>query len=177
VSDSRVCGGGAADDVVIRLARPDEIDHVGRLTAEAYLREGFLAADNPYVAVLRDAASRAADAELWIAETGGEIVGTVTFCPPGSSYRQVARVDEGEFRTLAVAPGARGRGVGRRLVGRCFERCRTFGLRQLVLVSQDQMTAAHSLYAALGFVRDTSLDWSPRQGVVLQGFRAAVPSG
>jgi N-acetylglutamate synthase-like GNAT family acetyltransferase len=165
-----------SDDVVIRLARPDEIEHVGHLTADAYLREGFIAVDNPYLAVLQDAASRAADAELWIADLGGEIVGTVTFCPPGSPYRQVATGDEGEFRTLAVAPAARGRGVGRRLVEHCFERCRALDLRQLVLLSQDQMTAAHGLYAVMGFARDSALDWSPRPGVRLQGFRAAVPS-
>jgi GNAT superfamily N-acetyltransferase len=165
-----------SDDVVIRLARQDEIEQVGHLTANAYLREGFIAADSPYLEVLRDAASRAAAAELWIADVGGEVVGTVTFCPPGSPYRQVATGDEGEFRTLAVAPAARGHGVGRRLVEHCFERCRAFGLGQLVLLSQDEMTAAHSLYAVMGFVRDGALDWSPRPGVRLQGFRAAVPS-
>ena len=170
-------GTEATNRVVIRLARPGELEHVGRLTADAYLQEGFLASDDPYLAVLQDASSRAADAELWVADVGGEVVGTVTFCPPGSPYRQAAAAGEGEFRTLAVAPSARGLGVGRRLVEQCFDRCRAFGLRDLVLLSQVQMTAAHGLYTAMGFVRDSALDWSPRPGTRLQGFRAAVPTG
>ena len=165
-----------SDDLLIRLARPADIKQVGRLTADTYINEGFLRADNPYVAVLRDAASRAADAELWVADAGGVIVGTVTFCPPGSPYRQVSAEAEGEFRALAVAASDRGTGIGRRLVELCFARCRAHGLRRLVLLSQDQMTSAHRLYAAMGFAPDPTLDWSPEPGVQLRGFRAEVPS-
>jgi GNAT superfamily N-acetyltransferase len=166
-----------SDDVVIRLARRDEFDEVGRLTAQTYLGEGFIGPDNPYVEVLRDAAGRATGAELWVAEERGEVIGTVTFCPPGSVYRQSATESEGEFRALAVAPNARGRGVGRQLVELCFARCRAFGLGQLVLLSQDAMRSAHRLYTDLGFGRDTTLDWSPQSGVRLHGFRADVPAG
>jgi N-acetylglutamate synthase-like GNAT family acetyltransferase len=165
-----------SDGLVIRLARPAELERVGRLTADVYLDEGFITSDSPYIEVLRDAASRAAGAELWVADIEGDVVGTVTFCPPGSSYRQAATEDQGEFRTLAVARAARGRGVGRRLVEQCFARCRALGLRQLVLLSQDAMTTAHGLYAAMGFTRDQALDWSPRPGIRLNGFRADVPS-
>jgi GNAT superfamily N-acetyltransferase len=165
-----------SDDVHIRLARSEELAAVGSLTAETYIREGFVRPDNPYVAVLRDAAARAADAELWVAVTGGAIAGTVTFCPPGSGYREVSTEAEGEFRMLAVADASRGRGVGRRLIEHCFARCRTLGLGQLVLVSQDAMTTAHRLYTVMGFARDDALDWSPQPGVLLRGFRAEVPS-
>jgi GNAT superfamily N-acetyltransferase len=163
-------------DIVIRLARDDDLNEVGRLTAETYLDEGFVRPGNPYVEVLRDAASRAAEAELWVAEIDGAIVGTVTFCPPGSAYRQAAGDSEGEFRALAVASSARGRGIGRALVQLCFARCRALGLGQLVLLSQDAMRSAHRLYATLGFSRDQTLDWSPQPGVELHGFRAAVPA-
>ncbi|HSS68633.1 MAG TPA: GNAT family N-acetyltransferase [Nocardioidaceae bacterium] len=163
-------------DLVIRLALANEAELVGRITADAYLHEGYVQPDGPYVAVLQDAISRAERAELWVADLDGAIVGTVTFCPPGSPFRQTATAAEGEFRALAVSAGARGHGVGRRLVEQCFERCRLFGLRQLVLLSQEQMAPAHRLYAAMGFVRDSALDWSPAPGVCLQGFRADVPS-
>ena len=138
------------DDVVMRLARADELPAIGRLTADVYVAEGFVGADNPYLLVLLDAAGRAANAQVWVAELAGEIVGTVTFCPPGSSYRQAASDSEGEFRMLAVADSARGRGIGRRLVEQCFALCRAHGLDGLVLVSQDDMRAAHRVYAASG---------------------------
>jgi GNAT superfamily N-acetyltransferase len=164
-----------SDDVVIRLACDDELDTVGRLTADTYVSDGFIRPDNPYADVLRDAADRAANAELWVAVLDGDPVGSVTFCPPGSAYRQAAADSEGEFRALAVSARARGRGIGRRLVELCFERCRALGLPQLVLLSQDEMRSAHRLYAALAFARDESLDWSPQPGVDLHGFRADVP--
>ena len=49
----------------------------------------------------------------------GDILGSVTFCPPGLPVARARRRDgEGEFRMLAVAPDARGRGVGEALAGR-----------------------------------------------------------
>src|SRR4051812_22468743 len=76
---------------------------------------------------------------------------------------------------LAVAPTARGRGVGRRLVERCVDRTRNLGLDELVLVSGAGMATAHRLYESMGFARDEALDWSPQPDVCLQGFRATVP--
>lgn len=46
-----------------------------------------------------------------------------------------------------VAESARGRGIGRRLVERCLERCREWGVRRVMLATQD----AHGLYASYGF--------------------------
>ena len=43
---------------------------------------------------------------------GDEVLGCVTCCPPGSPWRELAGEHEGEFRMLAVAPAARGRGAG-----------------------------------------------------------------
>ena len=75
--------------------------------------------DDPYVARLRDTAARDRDAELWVAvrATTATLLGCVTFCPPGSPWRELAREDEGEFRMLAVAPGRAGP-RGRRRAGR-----------------------------------------------------------
>jgi predicted N-acetyltransferase YhbS len=115
---------------VIRPARPEEYGLVGQLTADAYRADGLLAAaDHPvessYEAKLFDAARRAREAELWVAAEDREILGTVTWCPPGSPWRQLAlRDDQAEFRMLSVAPAGRRRGVGRTLVEACLSRAR-----------------------------------------------------
>lgn len=156
--------------VRIRLAAPGDLDAVGELTVAGYA--GFTDGPaDPYVARLRDAASRARGAELWLAEDGDLPLGTVTSCPAGSAWREISEPDEGEFRMLAVAPQARGRGVGEALVRHCIERSRDAGDRGMVLSSLPQMTAAHRLYARLGFSRLPARDWSPVPGVDLLAFR------
>ncbi|MDP9365209.1 MAG: GNAT family N-acetyltransferase, partial [Chloroflexota bacterium] len=88
---------------------------MGDLVADVYAAEGFAHGD--YVDVLRDAARRAAEADLLVAvDPGGRVVGTLTFAPGGTRWADVAAPDEAEFRMLAVPPAARGRGVAERLV-------------------------------------------------------------
>jgi ribosomal protein S18 acetylase RimI-like enzyme len=160
----------------VRLARPDEYDEIGLLTVRGYQHDGFVRGSDDYAISLRDARARADGAELWVAvePATGRVLGSVTYCPPGSSYRELADDTEGEFRMLAVDPAARGLGVGRALVRHCFERSRDLGLRAVVIGSLPSMAAAHALYLSLGFSRDPSLDWSPVRGVDLWAFRAPL---
>ncbi len=163
-----------SSSVLVRRARPTDLSEVGAVTVRAYVEDGFVAADDAYLGQLSDAAGRLAQAELWVAELGGVLVGTVTFCPPGSIYRELATDREGEFRMLAVDPSSRGRGVARALVRRCLERCDELELTELVMCSLRQMTPAHALYVAMGFTRDPALDWEVHPGVTLIGFRTQV---
>ncbi len=163
-----------SDLLVVRLAEPEDLPAVGDITVRGYGHDGFVTDKDDYVHELADAASRATAAEVYVAVRDGRVVGTVTFCPPGSSLRELSRDGEGEFRMLAVDPAARGLGVGRALVGRCFERCSQLGLTTMVICSMTTMSKAHGLYATFGFARDPSLDWEPVAGVTLWAFRATV---
>jgi GNAT superfamily N-acetyltransferase len=159
--------------VEVRRVRPGELAAAGELTLEAYTADGF--ADPSYVARLRDAATRDREAELWVAATSEGLLGCVTYCPPGSPWREIAADDsEGEFRMLAVPPPARGRGVGRLLVLHCLDRSRGRGQRHLVLCSDRRMAAAHRLYASFGFTRLPARDWTPVPGVDLLAYRLAL---
>ncbi len=160
----------------VRPALPHEYAAVGELTVAGYRSDGFLdgpsGTEDGYSDELRNAAHRAEHAVLVVAVDSTEVLGTVTWCPIGSPYRELAtRPDQGEFRMLAVSPAARRRGVGRALMQWCLRRAREEELREIVLCSLPQMTSAHAMYAALGFVRAPELDWSPAEGVVLWGFR------
>jgi len=158
----------------IRLAEPSEYAVVGALTVSAYTADGLLHEASDYVEELADAAARAREAELWVAVDGSaspEVLGTVTYCPPGSPYRELAGPGEGEFRMLAVNPAHRRRGAGRALVQHCVTRSRTAGDRFVVICSLSQMTAAHGLYRELGFVRLPERDWRPIPEVELLAFR------
>lgn len=69
--------------VSIRLARPDEYAAAGDLVADVYGAAGYAA--GPYLGVLRDAARRAAIADLLVAvDAAGRVLGTLTYAPGGT---------------------------------------------------------------------------------------------
>jgi len=167
-------GSDASAGVGVRIARADEVEAVGRLTLDAYTHSGFIVEDDFYAQHLLDAASRRTGAELFVADLDGRMVGTVTFCPEGSAFREVARPGESEFRMLAVHPDARRRGVAEALVRRCVERSRELGCSALALSSLPAQVEAHALYARTGFQRARELDWTPAPAVDLIGFRLTL---
>jgi GNAT superfamily N-acetyltransferase len=158
----------------LRRVRPEELKAAGEVCVAAY--ESFLTgAEDDYRERLRDVATRDAQAEVWVAvlphDEGGRVVGVVTWCPPGSAWREIGRDDEGEFRMLAVDPTAQGSGVGTALARLCEEQARAHGASGMALSSLVTMTAAHRVYARLGYERDPARDWSPVAGVELLAFR------
>ncbi len=157
--------------LVVRPAEPADLEEAGRVTLEAYVADDHIAADHFYAAHLLDAAARADEAELLVAELDGTVVGTVTFCPQGSPFAEVAGPGEGEFRMLAVAPAGRRRGVAEALVRACLDRARERGYDAMVLSTMPVQVAAQRLYERLGFRRTPERDWSPAPGVELIGYR------
>jgi ribosomal protein S18 acetylase RimI-like enzyme len=158
-------------DLLVRRATSADYDAAGSTTLSAY-QPFLLGPDDDYAARLLNAASRDAEAELWVAASSDrELLGCVTVCPPGSPWREIARDDEGEFRMLAVSPTAQGRGVGRALVEHVLDRFRADGATAVAMSSLDRMTTAHRLYERLGFTRLPERDWSPLPQVDLIAFR------
>ena len=154
--------------VMVRDARPDELDGIGDLRVAAYRADGFLTATSGYAATLR-ALGADGQGEVLAAVDGGQIVGTVML--QGWPAGQMARgPGEAEVRALAVAPDARGRGIGAALVTAVVERAAGRGIRQLVLLTLPQMRAAHYLYTQAGFRRLPDRDWSPRPAEVLLAY-------
>ena len=147
----------------IRLAEPGEI------TVRAY-EDFLLGPDDPYADRLRDARTRAEESELWVAVDDDTLLGSVTWCPEESPWRELAARGEGEFRMLSVAPEAQGRGVGDALVRHCLGLGRAAGFSRVLLSSLPEMAAAHRLYARHGFRRLPEKDWRPLPEVLLLAF-------
>jgi ribosomal protein S18 acetylase RimI-like enzyme len=163
----------------VRAATPAEWDALGALCAAAYAADGLASAS--YQGRLRDVAARAADAEVLVAEAevlvaeaDGVLLGSVTWIPDGGPYGEIARDGEAEFRMLATAPAARGRGAGEALVRACLARGQALGRAAVVCSSASSMQAAHRLYRRLGFVRDPARAWSPLPGVDLEVFARTI---
>jgi ribosomal protein S18 acetylase RimI-like enzyme len=160
---------------VIRPARPDEHLAAGELTLGAYVDAGLIGADDAYAVHLKDAERRAAEAALLVAVDAEQcLLGTVTYCPTGSAYGEIASADEGEFRMLAVARHARGAGIGEALVRSCLRIGRDEGKAGLALSTATGMTSAHRLYERLGFARDPDRDWTPVPGIDLMAYAREI---
>jgi ribosomal protein S18 acetylase RimI-like enzyme len=156
----------------LRRARPEDYAAVGEVTVAAYTPM-LGSAESSYAEQLRNAEARDLEAELWVAVAPDdrEVLGTVTLCREGSPWREIALADEGEFRMLAVAPQAQGRGIGEALARHVVDRFREDGATAVVLSSTPLMAAAHRLYERLGFGRLPQRDWEPIPGVQLLAFR------
>lgn len=155
----------------LRRARPEEYAEIGAITVAAY--EPYLrGVEDDYRQQLLDTATRDREAEVWVAASDdGVLLGDVTVCPPGSPWCELARDGEGEFRMLAVAPAARGQGVGTALAALVVDRFRREGARAVVLSSLAEMREAHRIYERLGFRRRPDLDWSPMPETHLIAYR------
>ncbi|GIG20072.1 N-acetyltransferase [Cellulomonas chitinilytica] len=156
--------------VRVRLVAPHEHDDVARLSVTAYEHDYDIS--DQYRASLADVATRARDAQVWVAEdlATGTLLGTVATPRPGEHISLLGRDGELDFRLLAVAPHARGQGVGALLTRFVVELARQRGLHRVVMNSGPRMTGAHRLYHRLGFVRLTDRETRVVEGGTLLAF-------
>ena len=160
-------------DVYVRTARPEEFSAVGELTVTAYRVNGYLEQEDGrrYSRSLQDAARRAEHGQLLVAVDGeGTLLGTATLVGPDSALAEMCVDGEAELRMLAVAPHARGRGVGETLTTAVLDLARERGATRVVLCTLAEMTRAHRLYERLGFTRVLSRDWYTDAGRLLMAY-------
>lgn len=134
--------------VMLRKPRPGDLGWITHRQAQLYHQEydwdwtyeGLVAT------ILGDFVANfdPAREDAWIAELDGRIVGSIFLMKSDSA-------SVGKLRLLYVDPGARGHGLGRRLVRACIERARALGYASLTLWTNDILSAARKIYQAEGF--------------------------
>jgi predicted N-acetyltransferase YhbS len=162
-------------DLTIRDARPDEREAIRALTMQAYEQYATMMEPDAWagLAAAIQAGLNAEDSERIVAERGGRLLGSVILFPPAANAYPGETGPAGwpELRLLAVAPQARGAGVGQALVEECIRRARGMGAAELGLHSSRSMSAAMRMYRRMGFVRAPDQDFQPEGAELVEGYR------
>jgi ribosomal protein S18 acetylase RimI-like enzyme len=168
----------------IRRARPEEFSRLGRLLVDAYAAlPGMPRPDEQpdYYGMLLDVARRAAQPAIDVfaaVDDAGAPIGCVDFIRDVRAYGSggsVATVAGAVgIRLLAVAPAARGHGVGKALTEHCMREAHALGAPTVVLHTTRAMQAAWAMYERLGFRRFADIDFQQGKLEVF-GFRYDMP--
>lgn len=168
-------------DLVIRDARPDELDAVADLLDASFAQympgsdapADRRAAFDAYRVELRDVRARLHDSVLIVAEDTGTVLGAVTLYTP----RGDEPVGDGwpagwaAIRLLAAHPRARGRGIGRALTEECLRRARALGAPVVGLRTTELMSVARAMYERMGFTRIPEYDFYPTPDFCVMAYR------
>ncbi len=161
----------------IRDARPAERDAIRDLTLAAYEQYATVMPHwQSYRQHLLATLEQEGPATRIVAEQDGVVVGTALLYPASANVYATASANTGwpEVRLLAVAPAARGRGVGSALLEECERRARRAGATALGLHTEDIMEAAVRMYERRGFVRAPEFDFRPSHGALVKAYRLSL---
>jgi GNAT superfamily N-acetyltransferase len=145
----------AGQELVIRdFGQPGDLGWVVMAHGELYSQEfGWDTSMESFTASIASEYATGHDPDreaAWIAELAGRRVGCV-FC---------LEADEttAQLRLLLVDPGARGRGLGTRLLDECLDFARRARYRRMILWTNHPLRAARRVYLSRGFtlVREES---------------------
>ena len=160
---------GGVVSVVIRPARPADVDALAALAEEFHEAHGdpvgFLTAD----AIRRDAFGSDPEFKVLLAEDAGGLLGYALYYDayePSYAARGVYMAD------LYVRPSARRTGLGRRLIAAVAADARSRGRTYVWWVAQARNTAAQSFYATLASVELPTIAYA----VVNEDFAAMADS-
>ncbi len=87
----------------------------------------------------------------WIADRAGQPLGCVFLVQARDDTTGQPEPGTAQLRLLLVEPGARGLGLGKRLVAECTRFARAAGYQRIRLWTQSSLTAARGIYKAEGY--------------------------
>lgn len=120
--------------VVIRPMRSADLPQILKIEVECFTM--------PWSEATFRGLLRRSDADLFVAEEDGTILGYAAFW---------AVLDQGELGNVSVEPGSRRRGIGERLILAVLKRAQQRGVREVYLEVRVSNRGAQNLYERFGF--------------------------
>ncbi|MHB8513714.1 MAG: GNAT family N-acetyltransferase [Actinomycetota bacterium] len=161
--------------MLIRDVRESELDATSSIMVAAYQQyasgiptENFQA----YITEIADVRRRLPHSELIVAEHEDRIVGAVTLYKDATlSEHQGWPSGYAEIRLLAVAPQARGLGLGHKLTEECIRRAEQNANPFIALHTSNLMYIARDMYERMGFERVPEFDFHPTPKITAIAYR------
>lgn len=163
------------ENVIIRDAQEDEQSAIRDVTLTAYEQYARILPAPVWAGyqqnILETLAEEGPQKRI-VAVQDRKFVGSVLLYPAEAhAYAgELAGLSWPEIRLLAVAPEARGQGLGRALMDVCLQRVRSTGATLVGLHTMDMMQSAQRMYVGMGFVYTPELDFHPAPGLVVKGY-------
>lgn len=167
------------DNIRIRDAQEGDLAAMQDVTIAAYEEYAAVMPDWAWEdyrdGMVRAISGDSMPADKIVAERDGDILGSVLLIPGGTVLHgpneEEFTLQWPEVRLLAVAPQARGQGIGAALMEECIWRARQSGADAITLHTADMMQVAMQMYERRGFMRLPELDFHPVPEVVIKGYR------
>lgn len=165
---------------MVRNATPDEFEQIGELLVAVYSQlDGFpQQSEQPdYYRLLSNVGEFVTkpETELLVAvDEKNSVAGAVVYFGDmyyyGSGGTATQEKNASGFRLLAVAPEARGNGIGKLLTMACIGKAREKKQENLVIHTTKAMQTAWKMYENIGFRRAEDLDFMQKE-LPVYGFR------
>ena len=144
-------------EIVIRRSQPGDAGYVAYMHGKYYCKNyGFYASSEYYfIKYLADFVHNPAGGGLWIAETAGNIAGSVAIVWVDSKRAQL--------RWFLVDENYQGMGIGNRLIQTALDFCRANNYENVFLWTFQGLDKAKTLYEKAGFVlteKQMNNEWS-----------------
>lgn len=177
----------AVEDLQIRNLHAGQQTTLGALMCEVYAQlSGFPSPEEQpaYYEMLRNIGDfcQRPDTEVLVAVNRDDhLLGGVVYFSDMAQYGSGGTATKEKhasgIRLLAVAPKARGMGVGKALTAACIERARAHSHANVVLHTTEAMSIAWGMYERMGFRRAEDLDFM-QEALPVFGFRLplAIPA-
>jgi N-acetylglutamate synthase-like GNAT family acetyltransferase len=130
------------DGARVRRAGPSDVGHIERIVHDAF--DVYVARMGRQPAPMTaDYRAAVASSRVWVIEADGDIVGVLV---------NEVHDDHLYLDTIAVDPGAQGRGYGGLLLARAEDDARELGLPEIRLLTNQAMTENQTFYPRHGYV-------------------------